>query len=75
MVGGMLADIARLGPAADDAGLRDLREGWSAMLKGSSGGEVVALCAVLRDRLPEAHRWLADDLVSNHPEAGAVGAS
>lgn len=73
MVGGMLADIARLGDGADDAGLRDLRAGWSAMLKGASGGEVLALCAVLRQRLPEAQRWLADELVAHHPEAGAVG--
>ncbi len=70
MVGGMLADIARLG-AADEAQLRDLREGWSAMLKGSSAGEVLALCAVLRERLPDGQRWLVDELVREHPEAGA----
>ncbi|MDB5470100.1 MAG: hypothetical protein JWR84_1660 [Caulobacter sp.] len=70
MVGGMLADIARVGPAADGAALRDLRQGWSAMLKGSSGAEVLALAAVFHSRLPESQRWLADDLVRHHPEAG-----
>ena len=68
LVDGMLADIARLG-SRDDEGLHDLRAGWSAMLKGASAAEVVALCKVLRDRLPDGERWLADDILRHHPEA------
>lgn len=69
MVDGLLADIARAEPASA-ADLDDLRRGWSAMLKGSSGAEVVALASVLRGRLPADRQWLADDLVAFHPEAG-----
>lgn len=72
LVDGMLADIARLDCASAEA-LGDLREGWSAMLKGASAAEVLALCAVFREKLPEGRRWLAEDLIRHHPEAGGAG--
>jgi hypothetical protein len=71
LVDGMLADIARLESGSAEA-LGDLRQGWSAMLKGASAGEVLALCRVLEGRLPPELRWLADDLVRHHPEASAA---
>ncbi|MCE3290792.1 MAG: hypothetical protein K0R83_2804 [Caulobacter sp.] len=72
LVDGMLADIARLG-SRDDESLNDLRAGWSAMLKGASAAEVVGLCKVLRDRLPEGQGWLADDILRHHPETERAG--
>lgn len=72
LVDGMLADIARLDSPGVEA-LHDLREGWSAMLKGASAAEVIALCKVLRGRLPEAEHWLADDILQHHPEASRAG--
>jgi hypothetical protein len=71
LVDGMLADIARLRTAAA-TDLRDLREGWSAMLKGSSAAEVLALCRVFHGRLPPEQRWLAEDLIRHHPEAATA---
>lgn len=71
MVDGLLADIARLGPAATPQ-LRELRQGWSAMLKGSSAAEVIALANVFHDRLPQETRWLAHELIRFHREAFAA---
>lgn len=71
MVDGLLADLARLGPAATPQ-LRELRKGWSAMLKGSSAAEVIALACVFHDRLPQETRWLAHELVRFHKEAFAA---
>lgn len=71
MVDGLLADIARLGPAATPS-LRELRRGWSAMLKGASAAEVIALANVFHDRLPQETRWLAHELIRFHREAFAA---
>lgn len=71
MVDGLLADIARAEPAMTP-GLRDLRRGWSAMLKGASAAEVLALAHVFHDRLPHARRWLAHELIRFHREAFAA---
>ncbi len=71
MVDGLLADIARAEPAMTP-GLRDLRRGWSAMLKGASAAEVLALAQVFHDRLPQERRWLAHELIRFHREAFAA---
>ena len=72
MVDGLLADIARLGPTAATPALRELRRGWSAMLKGASGAELLALAQVFHERLPQERRWLAHELIRFHREAFAA---
>ncbi|NBB17333.1 hypothetical protein GVN21_18370 [Caulobacter sp. SLTY] len=71
VVDGLLADIARLGPAKTPA-LRDLRRGWSAMLKGTPAAEVQALAEALHPRLAQEHRWLAHELIRHHRPAFAA---
>ncbi|HYE47688.1 MAG TPA: DNA alkylation repair protein [Caulobacter sp.] len=68
---GLLADVARLGPAATPE-LRELRRGWSAMLKGVSGPEALALAQALHPRLPQERRWLAHELIRAHRGAFAA---